>query len=190
MKETYPELLRSMANTLGVQNVYDELNHQYPQFVRWSGSSHPKQHHFGEFGLVRHTWEVVKLGLNTISTLNLKQKVSRVEYYFAALFHDTGKMYDYEETPIEPGWQGTNHKRLIHHISRSALIWHDVVGKFPELNEKYHDAVLHDILAHHGQREYGSPVAPKSHAAWLLHLCDGISARMDDADRLDILKGP
>jgi 23S rRNA maturation-related 3'-5' exoribonuclease YhaM len=59
--------------------------------------------------------------------------------------------------------------------------------KFPELNTRYHDSVLHAILAHHGRREAGSPVAPKSRIAWLVHLSDQISARMADADTLDII---
>jgi 3'-5' exoribonuclease len=75
-------------------------------------------------------------------------------------------------------------------VPRSALIWHDVVGKFPELSLKYHDRVLHDILAHHGKREFGSPVAPRTRAAYLVHLCDSISARMNDCERIDAVKNP
>jgi 23S rRNA maturation-related 3'-5' exoribonuclease YhaM len=48
------------------------------------------------------------------------------------------------------------------------------------------DEVLHAILAHHGFQEFGSPVQPNSKVAWLLHLCDSISARMDDVDKMDI----
>ena len=45
-----------------------------------------------------------------------------------------------------------------------------------------HDEVLHAILSHHGRREYGSPVSPSTRIAWLLHLCDSISARMFDCN--------
>jgi len=55
-------------------------------------------------------------------------------------------------------------------------------------DNELHDKVLHAILAHHGCREAGSPVAPKTREAWLVHFCDGISARMDDADTWDIIK--
>lgn len=80
-------------------------------------------------------------------------------------------------------------RESIHHISRSALIWSHAVVEHPEFSDKYHDVVLHNILSHHGSREWGSPVAPKTQAAWLLHLCDGISARMNDCDRLDLVHG-
>jgi 3'-5' exoribonuclease len=48
--------------------------------------------------------------------------------------------------------------------------------------------VLHNILAHHGQRAWGSPVAPATKEAWILHLADNLSARLDDCDKHDILK--
>ena len=190
---TYPEQLHYMAEKLCIVDVYEELIRQYPQFTRWPGSHSSKLHHYEEGGLARHTWEIIDLGIETIIHLKLNGKVSPIEFYLAALFHDTGKMYDYEEKKDMRGvsyWQSTSHKREIYHINRSTLIFHDIIADFPDLNAKFHDAVLHDILAHHGRREFGSPVAPKSHCAWLLHLCDSISARMDDADRLDIVKGP
>lgn len=188
----YPHLLHSMANKLGIGPVYAALITQYPQFEHWSGSHSSKLHHYGKGGLVRHTWEIIDTGFHVIPSLNLTEKINSVEFFLAALFHDTGKMYDYNYADGSGGgfWTPTSHRRLIYHVPRSALIWHDIIAKFPDLNEKYHDDVLHDILAHHGKREYGSPVAPKTHCAWLLHLCDSISARMDDADRLDIVKAP
>jgi len=188
----YAELLRNNSRDLGLILVYDELIRQHPNFERWSGSHSTKTHHYGVGELARHTWEIIEIGMHTLTipSMKLSEKIDPIEFYLATLFHDTGKMYDYEEMHSSTGiyWKPTEHRRLIYHVPRSALIWHDVISKFPELNEKYHDVVLHDILAHHGKREFGSPVAPKTHCAWLLHLCDSISARMDDADRLDVVK--
>jgi len=193
----YCTLLRSMSEKMGVLDVYEELIRQYPQFEYWSGSHNHLLHHYGRGGLVRHTWEIIDVGMQVIPTLNLCDKLNPVPFFLAALFHDTGKMFDYEliendtssfGDPNPEYWKPTEHRRLIHHLPRSVLIFHDVIKKFPELEAKYHDDVLHAILAHHGQREHGSPVAPKTRLAWLIHLCDSISARMDDADRIDVLK--
>jgi 3'-5' exoribonuclease len=181
------EILASRANQHNARHVWDELIYRYPQFEFWSGSHQECYHHYGKGGLVRHTLEVVELGLHTIPTLDLCGKVDSIEYFLAALFHDTGKMFDYTTDDKFKAFESAPHKRYIHHISRSALIWHDVASKFSEINDRYHDSVLHAILAHHGLREYGSPVAPKTRVAWLLHLCDGISARMDDAETLDVV---
>jgi 3'-5' exoribonuclease len=187
----YAKLLRDFSDKLMMGDVYTELLRQYPQFEVWSGSHNKNLHHYGKGGLLRHTWEIINLGFDAMTTLDLRYKVPPFEFYLAALFHDTGKMYDYRNiTSDYTEWQPTEHRRLIHHLPRSTFIFNGVIRHFPELEKEYGDAVLHAILAHHGNREAGSPVAPKTHTAWLLHLCDGISARMDDADRIDVLKKP
>lgn len=188
-------VLRGFAAKLGVKEVFETLLEDYPQFEKWSGSHRSDFHHYGYGGLIRHTCEVVEIGLCSANVLCETLTLDGTEYYLSALFHDTGKMYDYkfDDNPNFGNdrrtkcWQSTPHKRLIHHISRSVLIWHDTIKEFPEFYDKYHDRVMHNILAHHGQREWGSPVAPKSKEAWLLHLADGISARMDDADKMDVV---
>jgi 3'-5' exoribonuclease len=152
------------------------------RFRKWSGCINDK-HHYGNHGLLIHTYEVVMLALSTRKTLNVAD-VDVAELFLACLFHDAGKMYDYEL--VDGKWVGTAHKRHIHHISRSALIWSHAVKEFTALNDKYHDNVLHAILSHHGMREWGSPVSPKTKVAWLLHLCDSLSARMEDADKVDL----
>ena len=156
-----------------------------PRFVTWSGSSKPTQHHYGKGGLCQHTSEVVDLCFSSIETLGLTD-IDPIEIYLSALYHDCGKMWDYEPTNDQyTEWKGTEHKRIIHHISRSAITWHNACNYYSYRYGKYADSVTHNILAHHGRREWGSPVMPKTKAAWLLHMCDGISARMNDADKID-----
>ena len=174
-----------------------------PKFPIWWGGLRG-QHHDFKGGLAKHTAEVVDLCFNSAKTLNL-EKIDKKELFLSALFHDAGKMFDYQPNQNygvvyfdehgeeleeqEPEFIASPHKRTIHHISRSALIWSHAVVNHIEFSDKYHDLVLHNILSHHGQRQWGSPVASKTQAAWLLHLCDGISARMNDCDRLDLVHG-
>lgn len=161
-----------------------------PKFATWWGGLRT-QHHDFDGGLALHTTEVVELCFNSVKTLGL-DKVDKKELFLSALFHDAGKMYDYQPKPIGaegPDMISAPHKRIIHHISRSALIWSHAVVEHPEFSDEYHDPVLHNILSHHGHREWGSPVAPKTQVAWLLHLCDGISARMNDCEKLDLVHG-
>jgi 23S rRNA maturation-related 3'-5' exoribonuclease YhaM len=49
------------------------------------------------------------------------------------------------------------------------------------------DNIIHNILSHHGKREYGSPVSPATKEAWILHQADNLSARLDDCDKHDII---
>lgn len=181
-----PEAAKELLSYYSSEDCYGVLNSinniiNDEKFFIWSGSSKPYQHHYGKHGLIIHTAEVVSLCLENNS--NFVYGINTNELFYAALFHDLGKMSDY--SPVEGTdyreWESTHHKRHIHHISRSAIIWHDFATK----NNIPEDNVLHAILAHHGQREWGSPVGPNTKLAWMLHLCDGISARMCDAESWD-----
>jgi len=160
--------------------VLDDKN-----FRIWSGSHHKLAHHYGDGGLLTHTFEVVTLSLNTARLYSDVHKIDNKQLFLSALYHDYGKLWDYDRS--EDGkWVRNNHRRKIHHISRSNVewvCWAIAMGADDELI----DAVSHNILSHHGSRECGSPVAPYTREAWILHLADSMSARVDDCDRLDLV---
>ena len=171
-----------------------------PKFAVWSGSSDSKTHHYGACGLILHTWEVVVTALANAKLYN-DPEINEQSVFLSALFHDVGKMWDYAPVfingirPAEMymypfcnmGWRPTEHKRRVHHISRSALEWSHAVKGTP-WEATLHDRVLHNILSHHGCREWGSPVSPNTKEAWLLHLADHMSARLYDCDTNDLIK--
>lgn len=154
----------------------------HPDFAVWTGSGQPTSHHYGRGGLARHVYEVVFLCQRTRQAY-WDRATDDVVLFVAAVFHDFGKLWDH--APIA-GWKDTEHKRNIHHISRSAIEFNLHAAKLG-LDQKFIDKVTHCILSHHGRREAGSPVAPKSREAWILHLCDNMSARLDDHDKMDII---
>ncbi len=39
--------------------------------------------------------------------------------------------------------------------------------------------LLHLIASHHGQKEYGAPVTPRTPEAWMLHHIDNIDAHLE-----------
>lgn len=193
------EYLKALADEYEIYNLCSAVLDD-KRFPIWSGSGKPTQHHYGDGGLVIHTAEVVKLCLTNNQTLDAG--LDKRKLFCAALFHDAGKMWDYERSddPSVP-WQGAEHKRMIHHISRSALIWQNACENYSRAYQITSDwlgiekpspngvdEVLHAILAHHGLREWGSPVMPKTRLAWMLHLCDNLSARINDADKWDHVK--
>ena len=188
------EELKVSASLLGVPEYVSNVVIDDERFPLWSGSSKEYQHHYGKGGLLKHTCEVIRLCI--LNNRQLEAGIDERQLFLAALFHDCGKMWDYEPTWENRDdwrqerfinyhkWNSTNHKRQIHHISRSGIVWSKASENMGE-SQEWCDEVLHAILAHHGQREWGSPVGPNTKLAWMLHLCDCISARMDDATRWD-----
>ena len=170
-----------------------------PKFLECSGSGQMGQHHYGEYGLIKHTSEVVNYCLTIAS--HVEYPIDEKILFLGSLFHDYGKTYDYEYCEVICKWRKTRHARRIHHISRSALLWQRCYGSYVELyderpsdprdeievTEEEADLVTHIILSHHGRREWGSPVSPNTREAWIVHLCDGMSARLNDCDTLDRL---
>lgn len=154
-------------------------------FSRCSGSVSPNKHHYGHGGLKQHTFEVVSLCVQNAETFERwGYSISREILLASAVFHDFGKIWDYQMVG-ENKWEATPHKRTINHLCRSAVEWSKAVERL-NLCRGIHDDVLHCILAHHA--DYGSPVLPKTREAWILHLCDNLSARVNDCDRLDLSK--
>ena len=186
---TLKERLLERAKDFGVELLAQHVINA-PNFDIWSGSSQPHQHHYGKHGLITHTAEVIDLCLHTNDDLGVG--LDKRKIFLAALYHDYGKLFDYK--PVEgtdyAEWTSTPHKKLVYHLSRSGLFWQSMSDFYIEsvycldwLDEEFQLDVLHAILAHHGQKEWGSPVTPQTKLAWLLHLCDGISARMNDVDK-------
>lgn len=183
------EFARNRSLTSLCDGVFKNRN-----FQLWSGSGHPTHHHYGKGGLMKHTlevWEISKGIFRMYFTSSDRHELHAL--FLACIYHDIGKIRDYqyvpdpsasfEHGPYTSAWVKSKHSRNIHHISRSNMIWHEH-GK----NSAYADEVSHAILAHHGCREYGSPIAPKSKIAWILHLADSMSARMDDYDKRDLIE--
>ena len=180
------DFLKREAHRLNVSIISSTVLDD-PRFPTCSGAGGPEHHHYGDGGLLEHTLEVWNLMCSTVSALciNLNHK----ELFLSAIFHDAGKMWDYEKR--DGVWTTSPHKYIIHHIPRSAIVWSQALGTLctqgirredPGFHDLFalEDAVLHNILSHHGRLEWRSPIEPQTRAAWLLHLCDMLSARMRD----------
>jgi 3'-5' exoribonuclease len=167
--------LKKIAQKLNVLDLANVVLDD-PRFPVWTGASRHYQHHYGNGQLLIHVTEVVDLCLQTCDYFGIKEKD---KMYLAALFHDVGKMWDYEIDNNTTEWTSNKHINKIHHISRSGLVWCEA-AKNAGWKQEDIDDVWHCILSHHGLKEWGSPVQPRTQLAWILHLCDSISARMDD----------
>jgi len=181
--------LKDMAGSLAVADLAAPLLNDV-RFPIWSGSSKPTEHHYGKHGLVIHTAEVVRLCFLNAEALNLD--FERQKIYLAALYHDAGKMWDYRPLDSEhKEWECTPHLQFGHVFQGShQYLWlmpylerltAGLIGN-PWLTEKFVGDILHAILAHHGLKEWNIPVSSNTQLAWLLHLCDSISARMNNTN--------
>lgn len=151
----------------------------------WTGSLNDK-HHCGTGGLLKHVHEVWTFA-NSMGAANYHlglPKLNRGVMFLGTMFHDYGKIWDYMPKYAEGSneivdWVESPHKRMIHHISRSNMEWVQM-ATLESIEPATIDQVSHIILSHHGCRAWGSPVAPATPEAWLVHLADMASAREDE----------
>lgn len=148
--------------------LYDE------RFVKGygSGTGTDHSHHSYKGGLVVHTAEVMQTALAMASTPAFVADPQILT--IAALWHDYAKIHDYDGEG-----KGTNYRKLIRHVSGSYQYYMRTVDKvlgFPP--DSLPPAVVeigHCILAHHGRKEWGSPIEPQTKEASILHYADMMS---------------
>ncbi len=144
------------------------------QFIkRFKNHSAAKSvHHSFVGGLLEHTLSVVKLCNYYTSSYPILNKDLLIT---AALFHDIGKL---EELSSFPENDYTNDGQLLGHIFIGANTVSRHIAKNPKFPGKLANELIHCILAHHGELEYGSPKKPATAEAMALHFADNTDAKM------------
>lgn len=146
-----------------------------PAFQKCTASRTKHQSYDG--GLVVHTAEVLEAALQLATCRNLK--VNYDVLVAAVIFHDFGKIWDYQITAPN-AYEYTPHQELIRHLSRSyaefismSALMGDDLG---DIDTKTVEHISHCILAHHGRKEWGSPAEPQTTEAYIIHFADMLSA--------------
>ena len=144
-------------------------------FVKtFKGNSAAKSVHHGFIGgLLEHTVSVAKLCLYYCGTYSILNKDLLIT---AALLHDIGKTKELSAFPLN---DYTDEGQLLGHIYMGAQMINDLAHQIPEFPEVLKNELIHCILSHHGELEYGSPKKPALVEAVALNLADNTDARME-----------
>ena len=110
-------------------------------------------HHGFIGGLMEHTLSVTKL---CDYMANAYPLLKRDLLITASLLHDVGKTKELSSFPMN-----------------------DLAKEIPDFPETLENQLVHCILAHHGELEYGSPKKPALAEAVALNLADNTDARME-----------
>lgn len=187
MKDRLENHIRNISNP-ALQDTCEVLLEDL-KFKDWPASL--SYHHAYEGGLLAHTVEVVDIAEHIWRFHERSLRETPDILTAAALYHDLMKIEEYSlvTSPTHLGhdrflatpgggtyWVKLDPTQPHRHIQQSADRFAKVAASFnvpgPILN-----AVHHCILAHHGPvKEWGSPVAPKTLEALILHQADMLSA--------------
>jgi 3'-5' exoribonuclease len=128
-------------------------------------------HHAYRGGLLEHVLQVARVA----GVLADVYGADRDIVIAGAVLHDIGKLDELDEGPPA---SYTREGNLLGHISIGAGRVREACDRIPGFPAAVRDHVVHLILAHHGQRDHGSPVVPMTVEAFILAMTDDLDAKL------------
>lgn len=128
-------------------------------------------HHAFRSGLIEHSVSMATVGRSLADHYGLDGDL----VVAGCLLHDLGKIWELELTP---SIEYTDDGRLIGHLTMEVLFIDRVISELETFPDELRRQLIHLLLAHHGEYEYGSPRRPKTPEALLVHMIDMLDSRM------------
>jgi len=132
-------------------------------------------HHSYNGGLIEHTLSLAGLCELIVQHFN-KLPLNRDLLITGALLHDIGKIY---ELTFDRSYNYTDEGRLLGHITIEAIMIEKEIEKIDGFSEELRLQLLHIVLSHHGNYEFGSPKRPKTLEALILYYLDDLDAKVE-----------
>lgn len=130
-------------------------------------------HHGFIGGLLQHTLSVAEICNDAARHYEF---VNRDLLLAGAILHDIGKLNELSPFPAN---DYTDAGQLIGHIVIGYQMISARIMKIPHFPKKLAAELLHLILSHHGELEYGSPKKPALIEAMILSFADNMDAKVE-----------
>ena len=128
-------------------------------------------HHAFRSGLLEHTISMATTGRALARHYRLHEDM----VVAGALLHDLGKIW---ELAIDPSIEYTDDGRLLGHLAMEVLYVDRSIAELSSFPPEHRRHLLHILLSHHGEYEFGSPRRPKTPEALLVHMADNLDSKM------------
>lgn len=128
-------------------------------------------HHAFRSGLLEHTISMATAARALARHYRLHEDL----VVAGVLLHDLGKIWELE---IDSSIEYTDAGRLLGHLAMEVLFVDRVIGELSSFPDEHRRQLLHILLSHHGEYEFGSPRRPKTPEALLVHMVDNLDSKM------------
>ena len=177
LKDELREIFRTIQDVHLSKLLTNIFQDKTIQNAFFSAPAAVQNHHAYLGGLLEH---VVSLSKLAISFAGLYPVVKRDLLLTGVILHDIGKI---RELSYERSFQYTDEGYLLGHITSGVLIVQKKAMEIEEFPPELLNGLLHMILSHHGELEWGSPVKPAIPEAIALHYLDNLDAKIQAATK-------
>lgn len=172
-------LMRSMESPFAIQLAEALLLDKEFQPLILRAPAAKSIHHAYAGGLVEHVLSVCRILDNLAKHYQNyygKQSISRDLLLLGGLLHDIGKIFELRfDRATEYSFEG----QLIGHLVQGCELVDQLTAKISDFPAEFRTLIKHQILAHHGKLEYGSPKLPHTVEAMLVHYVDDLDSKVN-----------
>ena len=134
-------------------------------------------HHAYRGGFLEHITKMAEVG----ALLSQCYGANRDLVLAGVVLHDIGKL---QELAYEGGTGSyTRDGNMVGHIALGLMLVREAINGMTDFPVELRAQVEHLVASHHGTREYGSPVEPKSIEAFILASVDELDAKINQVRR-------
>jgi 3'-5' exoribonuclease len=134
-------------------------------------------HHAYRGGLLEHKLKMAEVALSVARAYGANEDLLLA----GVLLHDIGKL---QELQYEPG--GATYTRdgnLVGHIGLGLILVREAINGISGFPDDLRAQIEHLIVSHHGTRDHGSPVEPRTVEAFILAMVDELDTRIHQVRR-------
>lgn len=162
-----------------LQQLLLTILEQFGEILRYHPAA-SRNHHAYRSGYLEHTLSVVRTAIYLADKYRgyyteMQPPLSKDLVIAGATLHDVGKVYELDATPN--GGKYTAAGRLVGHILLGRDIVRDTAKTIKDLSPDTLLRLEHIIISHQNLPEWGSPIAPHTPEALLVHYADEIDAK-------------
>lgn len=97
-----------------------------------------------------------------------------------AILHDIGKL---QELQYDRATSYSREGNLVGHIALGVIMVRSTIAAIPDFPGVLRTQIEHLVLSHHGHKEFGSPVEPKTIEAMILSAADDLDAKINQVQQ-------
>lgn len=175
LRETIFAYINRIKNSL-IRGITKELITKY-QDQYFTHPAAITMHHNYHSGLAFHVYTMLKL---SDGILEVYPFLNQDLLYAGIILHDLGKVFELS------GPKGTEYTLVGNLIGHISLCVNEIYRVASEMDAQDTDEVLalmHLVLSHHGQLEYGSPKEPVIAEGVVIHFLDNIDAKLSTLEK-------